>query len=150
MCKISFASFLFFICNVTHSADLHDIRTKQVYLSFGEVAVASEGNMEPRSIGSYALRIYSAANPEFPYDNFIVGTVSPRDGVIERLVAHDFDQNGIDEIVVIIRSVGSGNYISAEAFRYEKGTLSLLAAVGELEKDIDPIQALKLAINEGT
>ncbi len=146
MNRISFSTILIFMCNVAYGSDLQDIRTEQAYLSSGKLAVASEGNIEPRSIGSYALRIYTAATPEFPFDDFIVGTVNSRDGSIEKVITHDFDRDGLDEIIVIMRSVGTGSYLSADAFKYEKGSLSLLSVVQGLKKDADPIQALELAI----
>jgi hypothetical protein len=39
-------------------------------LSTGLTAVVAEGDLEPRSIGSYSVRIYGA-NPEYPTDDYI-------------------------------------------------------------------------------
>ena len=36
-----------------------------------QIAVVAEGDFEPRSIGSYSLRIYAGTNPDFPYDAFM-------------------------------------------------------------------------------
>jgi hypothetical protein len=45
--------------------------------------------------------------------------------------------------VVIIRSVGSGGYLSADAFRYQSGSLEWILSVLDLDKEADPIQALR-------
>ena len=134
---------LLFGWSATYGADLPDDQSKEVYLPSGELAVVSEGNHEPRSVGSYTLRIYSAANPEFPYDNFIVGIIRPRDGIVERVAVHDVDKNGTDEAIVIMRSVGTGSYLSAEAIQYKDKSLTLLVAVEGLEKNDDPVAALE-------
>jgi hypothetical protein len=43
---------------------------KQLPLPDGRVSVVAEGDMEPRSIGSYSIRFYGARNPDFPTDDF--------------------------------------------------------------------------------
>ena len=47
------------------------------------ILVAEESSLEPRSVGSYSLRLYSATNPDFPYDDFRSGLILARDGIIE-------------------------------------------------------------------
>src|SRR5262245_39687483 len=81
-----------------------------------QMAVVAEGDFEPRSIGSYSLRIYAGTNPDFPYDAFMAGTVRPRDGTVEDLKFFDLDRDGVLDIIVILRSAGSGGYRSADAF----------------------------------
>src|SRR5690606_35919942 len=44
---------------------------KQLTLPTGLVLAISEGRGEPASIGSYDVRLYSGANPQFPLDQFI-------------------------------------------------------------------------------
>jgi len=107
-----------------------------------EVVVVAEGEFEPRSIGSYSVRVYSGANPEYPLDDYIAGIVLPRDGVIARMQFQDLDGDGIAEIIVIIRSTGSGGYLSADAFSYGNKSLKLLVSVLRLAKGADPIPAL--------
>jgi hypothetical protein len=63
--------------------------------------VVAEGDFEARSIGSYSVRAYGAANPRFPFDDFIAGTVRPRDGTIDHIGFSDLDRDGSPEIVVI-------------------------------------------------
>lgn len=104
--------------------------------------VVAEGQFEPRSVGSYSVRIYGGANPRFPYDDFIAGTVRPREGAVENVLFADVDGDRAPEIVVVIRSAGTGNYRSADAFHLQGRALSLAGSVSGLAKDADPIRAL--------
>lgn len=149
--RISLITLLLTLMNsVAYGADFQDPRSGEIHLSTGEVAVASAGNLEPRNVGSYALRAYSAANPAFPYDDHIAGTVRPGDGTLESLAAHDLDRNGTEAIVVILRSAGTGSYLSAEAIQYTGKSLILIISVDGLEKSGNPIQALELAFKKGS
>ncbi len=123
-------------------------RSRQITLASGELVLASEGDREPRSIGSIALRIYAAASEKFPYDNFVAGLVRSREGALEDLLATDLDDDGSEEIVVVFRSAGSGGYVSAEAFRFSAEELTLIAAVSFLESNADPVQALRQEISD--
>ena len=105
--------------------------------------VVDEGEREPRSIGSYCLRIYSGRNPEYPYDEFLTGMILARDGTLEKILVPELDQDGRPEIVIIIRSVGSGGYLSADAFSFDGSELRLLGQVSGLAADADPVQALQ-------
>src|SRR5262245_21657751 len=80
-----------------------------------EILVVAEGDFEPKSVGSYSVRVYSGANPDFPVDEYVAGVVRPRAGAIERVQFQDLGR-GVPEIIVIIRSAGSGGYLSADAF----------------------------------
>ena len=108
-----------------------------------EVVVVAEGDFEPRSVGSYALRVYGGGSKKFPTDDFVVGLVRPRNGMVEAVRFADMDGDDRPEVVVIIRSAGSGGYVSADAFRYRNGALELIAAVSNLNKRADPIQPLR-------
>ena len=108
-----------------------------------EFAVVAEGVIEPRSIGSYSVRIYSGLSSKFPFDDFVAGIVMPRDGAVEDVKFHDLDGDGRPEVVVIVRSVGSGGYLSADAFRYRTRSLEFAVSVSDLDKRADPIQALR-------
>lgn len=107
------------------------------------IAVAAEGDLEPRSIGSYSLRLYAKNDPAFPYDDFIAGIVQPRDGSIEDIRFADIDRDGVPEIVVVMRAAGSGGFLSADAFRFQApSSLTLLSSVSGIEGDADPVRAL--------
>jgi hypothetical protein len=105
--------------------------------------VVAEGEGEPRSVGSYSLRVYAVADPRLPYDRFIAGVVRPRDGTIERVLSADLGDDGSTEIIVVIRSVGTGSYLSADAFRFDAQGLAHVASVAGLPKDSDPVRVLE-------
>jgi hypothetical protein len=112
------------------------------------IVVAAEGDLEPRSIGSYTLRAYAGGNRRFPYDDFLAGTVRPRNGTIETLKFADLNGDASPEIIVVMRSAGTGGYISADAFQLRGSALSLVAAVSALAKDADPIRRLETQMAE--
>ncbi|MOA44590.1 hypothetical protein D3C78_1668930 [compost metagenome] len=97
-------------------------------------------------MGSYSVRIYAGTNPRFPYDDFIAGTVRPRDGAVENVLFSDVNGDRSPEIVVVIRSAGTGSYRSADAFHLQGTTLSLVESVAGLVKDADPIRALEAKV----
>jgi hypothetical protein len=47
------------------------------------------------------------------------------------------------EIVVIVRSAGTGGYLSAHAFAFDRQRLTFHAAVEGLPSDADPIAVLR-------
>jgi Periplasmic lysozyme inhibitor of I-type lysozyme len=114
-----------------------------------EVVVVAEGDREPASVGSYSVRIYSGVNPAFPLDEYLAGVVRPRDGAIEQVKFQDVDGDGRTEIVVIMRSAGSGSYISADAFTYANKSITLLASVSGVAKNTDPLPVLTAVIKKG-
>jgi hypothetical protein len=115
-----------------------------------EVVVVAEGDCEPASVGSYSVRIYSGLNPYFPLDEYVTGVVRPRDGAIEQVKFPDVDGDGHAEIVVVIRSAGSGSYVSADAFTYANKSITLLASVSGVAKNADPLPVLTAAIKKGS
>lgn len=121
---------------------------KAVVPEASTIVVVAEGDFEPRSTGSYSIRTYAGTDPRFPYDRFIAGTVRPRDGVVESIKFSDLDNDGSSEIVVIVRSVGSGGYLSADAFQLHNTALTLLETVAGLAHDSDPIRALEAKLKE--
>lgn len=88
---------------------------KQLTLPSGQVVTVSEGRGEPASTGSYDVRLYSGANPQFPLDQFIDGKVLPRDGSIKELKLLDLNGDKQPEVIVVVESAGSGSYLSADA-----------------------------------
>ncbi|MDA0577931.1 MAG: MliC family protein [Verrucomicrobia bacterium] len=109
----------------------------------GPVVAVAEGDGEPRSVGSYSVRVYSHANPDFPTDDFIGGVVRARDGVVEDVVFADIDHDGSVEVVVVIRSVGTGSYLSADAFTFNGKQLHVTATASGLPKDADCVAVLR-------
>ena len=117
---------------------------KQLTLPTGQVLAISEGRGEPASIGSYDVRLYSGANPQFPLDQFIDGKVLARDGSIKELKLQDLNGDKQPELIVIIASAGSGSYRSADAFTINaQEGLEIFNHVEGLAPDEDVIQVLK-------
>ena len=108
-----------------------------------EVIVITEGEFEGRSGGSYELRIYSGSSRKYPLDDFVTGTIRPRRGTIERVLVDSVKGGNAIEIIVVIRSAGTGGYLSADAFRYRAKSLLLVASVSGLDKRADPLAALR-------
>ena len=109
----------------------------------GTTVVVAEGDFEARSIGSFSVRLYEAAAAPDETTFFTSGLVRARDGVIEKVVLADVDGDQQQEIVVIVRSVGTGNYLSAQAFAVAKDKLIVRAVVEGLAADADPVAALR-------
>jgi hypothetical protein len=109
----------------------------------GKTVVVAEGDFEARSIGSFSVRLYEAAAAPDETTFFTSGLVRARDGVIEKVVLADVDGDQQQEIVVIARSVGTGNYLSAHAFAVAKDKLIFRAVVEGLAANADPVAALR-------
>jgi hypothetical protein len=151
MFKLASLLFLSFLpLSVTYGAGLGQKDSHEVTLSSGELVVIHEGLGEPRSIGSYSLRVYSVSSQKYPYDNFIAGIILPREGVVDLVEKYDLDKDGGDEIIVIVRSVGTGNYISVTAIKYEGHSLKVLSGLDGLTKDVDPIKSLAYAFSQAS
>lgn len=116
---------------------------KQLALPDGRVALVAEGDLEPRSIGSYSVRLYGAHNPDFPFDDFQGGVIHKRNGTVEDVKLADVDSNSTIELVVVIRSVGTGGYLSADAFNLVGQEPVLVASVQDLDKNANAIEALQ-------
>jgi hypothetical protein len=112
-------------------------------LPTGETIVVAEGDLEARSMGSFSVRLYEAAAIADETTFFISGLVRARDGVIEKVMLADVDGDQRQEIVVIARSAGTGNYLSAQAFAVAGDKLSFRSAVEGLAPDADPVAALR-------
>ena len=115
-------------------------------LADGLLLVADEGMHEPRSIGSYSLRLYAPLDERFPYDNFVAGVTSERDGSLERLMSADIDSDGRQDAVVVIRTAGSGGYLSGHAYAVEPTGVRLLSRVEGLAPGADVVSALRAAL----
>jgi hypothetical protein len=109
----------------------------------GKTVVVAEGDFEARSIGSFSVRLYEAAAAPDETTFFTSGLVRARDGVIEKVILADVDGDQQQEIVVVVRSVGTGNYLSAQAFAVAKDRLVFRAVVEGLAADADPVAALR-------
>ena len=131
--------------NIGVAAD-SDRYVKLVPLPTGQVAVVAEGDMEARSIGSYSVRIYSNADSKYSTDDYICGLVQPRDGTVEDVKFADVNHDKSKELIVTIRCVGTGQYLSADAFSFKGKRLTRVGSVSDLPKDADCVAALEKAI----
>lgn len=119
---------------------------QKIILPSGVMAVVAEGDYEPRALGSYSVRLYRVRSAEAPFDDFVAGIIRPRpNGSIEKVTLADIDGDGHDDIVVVFRSVGTGSFLSAEAFALDWNGLALRASVRDLRRDADLVAALKKA-----
>jgi Periplasmic lysozyme inhibitor of I-type lysozyme len=115
-------------------------------LPTGQTVVVAEGDFEARSIGSFSVRLYDAAPIPDETTFFTSGLVRPRDGTVVRAIAADVNGDGNVEIVVVIRSAGSGGYQSAQAVAVAKNELVFMAGLDNLEASIDPVEALRRSL----
>lgn len=121
-----------------------DRYSSKIKLPSGQVVVVSEGEYEARSIGSFSVRLYQAASAGNETTFFSSGIIHSRDGVIERVVLSDINGDEEPEIVVIIRSVGTGSYLSAHAFTVGKDQQLIPGSIVEgLQPEADAVAAIK-------
>ena len=113
--------------------------------SQGSNVVVEEGTAEPRSIGSYAVRVYHGRPNGGDALFFKTGIVRARDGTLAKLAFVDLDGDRLDELAVIMQSVGSGSYLAADAFRLRNGVLSWVASVDGLQSTADVEAELRKA-----
>jgi hypothetical protein len=130
-----------------NAADSERFITK-VKLPSGQTAVVAEGDFEARSIGSFSVRLYDAASSGDETTFFRTGIVRPRDGTVEKVMLADIDGDQRPEIIVLVRSAGTGGYLSAQAFAFDKQRLIFRAVVEGLTPDAEPIATLRNSIRE--
>lgn len=117
----------------------------RVALPTGQVATAIEGEHEPRSTGSYALRIYAPSDPQFPQDRFVAGVVRPRDGTLEDLRVDDVDRDGQPEVLVLVRNAGSGGFLQVDAYTITNDGPTLVVSLHDLPHDAVPEREIDTA-----
>ena len=118
---------------------------QKIRLPSGQTLLIAEGEYEPRSIGSFSVRVYEkAALPINETAYFIAGLVRYREGSVRQAVLDDIDGTGPPELVVIVGSAGSGAYLFADAFSVSRqGQLALIGSVEWLPPQADPVAALR-------
>jgi len=117
----------------------------KVKLPSGQTAVVAEGDFEARSTGSFSVRLYDAAEPTDETTFFAAGTVAARDGTIDKVLVEDIDSDKTPELIVTVRSAGSGGYLSAHAFGVDKQELTLKNSVEGLAPAADMVAELRKA-----
>ncbi len=119
-------SFLLVCALVTlvNTARADGLFKETIKLRNGQLLVVEESDLEPRSVGSYSLRLYSNERPEFPYDRFVTGLLEYRDGVLE--AAAELDSKHCDDCFMIcMRSVGTGSALTRHVYSYGNNRLTL-------------------------
>jgi hypothetical protein len=111
-------------------------------IASGGCVVVAEGDREPRSTGSYTVRLYRGPEGD-PTADFVAGLVRPRDGTIQKVVLARLGPGEAPALVVIIASVGSGGYLSADAFTVGPRRLRLRASVRDLPQGSDVLARLR-------
>lgn len=133
-------------CAPVHAADVEGKRSLRAAWSHqGSNVVVEEGTAEPRSIGSYAVRVYHGRPNGGDALFYKTGIVRPRDGTLAKLAFVDLDGDRLGELVVVMQSAGSGSYLAADAFRLRNGVLSWVASVEGLPPTADVEAELRKA-----
>ena len=112
-------------------------------LPTGQTLVVAEGDLEARSIGSFSVRLYKADETPDETAFFTSGLFRERDGFVEDAILADINGDGQWELIVIVRSAGSGGYRSAHAFAIKKDKVVFLAMREGIVAHADPIAALR-------
>jgi len=147
--KVIFALTLAFLSSVSLGSAEPDRFITKVKLPSEQTAVVAEGDFEARSIGSFSVRLYDAAPPGDETTFFTAGLIRARDGTVEKVVLADVDGDQRPEIIVNVRSAGSGGYLSSHAFAFDKKRLIFRAAVQGLPPHADTVAALRKSIGKG-
>lgn len=111
----------------------------------GRTLVVAEGDFEARSIGSYSLRLYAAGSAQASDDVgiFVAGLVRARNATLEKVWLESLRSGEAPRLIVTTRSVGSGSYLSADAFQVVGYKVLLRAFVADIAANADPVAALK-------
>lgn len=146
--RIPIACLLFFCTSWACASGSSTRFVQKLSLPFKQTAVVAEGDLEARSTGSYSIRIYSAegAQPGDDSTFFSSGVIRARDGTVEKAFLASLDNKEAPDLVVVIRSAGTGSYLSADAFIVTKKKLALHASVSGLPPNADPLVALRASL----
>lgn len=117
--------------------------SSQLTLPTGQTLVIQESDLEARSIGSFSVRLYQAAAAPDTTTFFSDGLIRPRDGMVEKAYLADLNDDNQPELIVQVRSAGTGNYLSLHVFNIQQEKISVVMELNELAATVDPIAALK-------
>jgi Periplasmic lysozyme inhibitor of I-type lysozyme len=87
----------------------------------GFVCVVAEGDREPRSIGTFSVRVYR----NLEVGDYAVGIIARRDGFVRKAYALPSAEDGREEIAVEVETAGSGRYAKLHVFRFDPSTRTL-------------------------
>lgn len=89
----------------------------------GFVCVVAEGDLEPRSIGTFSVRVYR----DLEVGDYVAGTIGRRDGFVRAAYVVAGDDAGAQQIAVEVETAGSGRHASRHVFVFDPATRSLRA-----------------------
>lgn len=116
---------------------------KKIKLPSGETVVVAEGDYEARSVGSFSVRLYEPAVLTDETTFFISGLIHSRDGSLEKIILEDLNDNLQPEIIVVSRSVATGNFLSAYVFEFLNNKLLFKISKEGVVPDSNLINILK-------
>lgn len=128
---------------MAHHASAQERFITKLKLPTGQTVVIAEGDFEARSTGSFSIRLYKAALAPDETTFFTSGLVRLREGTIEKVMLADVDGDEQPEIIVLVRSVGTGSYVSVQAFSFTQDGVVFRLAEDGLPPDADPVAALR-------
>lgn len=112
---------------------------RKIRFSNDLTAVIASGDLEPQAIGTLTVRFYradeEAVSKGFDVDDFVAGILLERDGVIEKVKIMDIDGDSRKELIISIRCVGSGAYLSGFALSLKDKTVQIVAQDPGMLKD---------------
>jgi hypothetical protein len=101
--------------------------------------VVASGDFEPQGNGSFTVRFYraddEAVRQDFDVDNFVAGILLERDGVIEKVEMLDIDGDASKELIIAVRCIGSGAYLSGFALTLRNEVVQIVAQDPGMLKD---------------
>ena len=149
MKSVLFFLALYFICSAQGAEGRY---VKKIRISKQLTAVVAEGDFEPRSTGTFTVRFYRADDEEakkgFDADDFIGGILRERDGQIEKAELFDLDGNSTNELIISVRSAGSGGYLSGFAVGMRGKNVEVLAQDLGMLQDADVAAELRKILQE--
>ncbi len=138
-----YLSRLLLVCLLLVPAQAAVQREQRIALPDGRLIQVKQPANEPFSMGSLSVRLYAPMSPNYPYDNFVNGLVIHRDGSLERLDLYDLDGDGKQELIIICRSVGTGNYKAAYAFTVQGTILTPFSTITGIPPEEQVLERLQ-------
>ncbi len=96
----------------------------RVALDSGFVCVIAEGALEPRSIGTFSVRVYR----NLDVGDYVAGIIAPRNGFVRTAYRANPEGKGPEAIVVEVETAGSGRYVERHVFVFDASARSLRPA----------------------
>jgi hypothetical protein len=141
------ALFFLALCFISSAQGAEVRYVKKIRISKELTVVVAEGDFEPRSIGSFTVRFYRADDDEakrgLDVDDFAGGILLERDGQIEKVELLDLDGDSTNELIISVRSAGSGGYLSGFALGLKGKSVQILAQDLGMLQDADVASELR-------